>query len=268
MRIRRQTICFKKSVIQPLWVTFSVVALWACPEVAQAQDTAARQREQLASVPKGLPSIIQHQVQALGTRMRTAGKEETVLEAQFVDDGGHNKPLHIVYQISGMVRIEGVHDKTALTFDGEFTHGVADRTDESLMDTFVMDSPEGMLYSLRKGASMVLLGHGFGPDARIAPDYKGPRYDIYVVTAPDRLRRSGALQSRRFYFDSATGLLVSTRYSDSTGMTIETRFLDWEHVDGSAYPKTIERYENGRLAFSIVAATVAGQPQRNAATFK
>ena len=115
---------------------------------------------------------------------------------------------------------------------------------------------------------MVLLGHGFAPDSRIAPDYKGPRYDIYEVSAPDRLRRAGALQSRRFYFDSATGLLSSTRYSDSAGMTVETRFLNWEQVDGSAYPRIVERYENGRLVFSITAATVTGQPQRNAVTFQ
>jgi len=140
--------------------------------------------------------------------------------------------------------------------------------DESLLDTFVMDTLEGMLYSLRKGASMALLGHGFGPDARVAPDYKGPRYDIYVVTAPDRTHRTGALQSRRFYFDSSTGLLASTRYSDSAGFAVETRFLNWEHVDGSAYPRTVERYENGRLAFSITVATVAGRSARNAANFQ
>ena len=268
MKNRRQLTHIFKTILNPRWSIFSLLILAATSSDSQGQDAQTRQREQLSSLPKALPSANQHQVQALGTRMRTAGKEETVLDAQFVDEVGNKKSIHVVYQISGMVRIEGVPDKTVVTFDGEFTHGVADRTDESLLDTFVMDTTEGMLYSLRKGASMVLLGHDFRPDSRVASDYKGPRYDIYLVTAPDRLRRAGALQSRRFYFDSATGLLASTRYADFAGMTVETCFLNWVHVDGSAYPTTIERYENGRLAFAITVATATSQPRRNAASFQ
>ena len=148
------------------------------------------------SVPKALPSAIQHQVQALGTRMRTAGKEETVLDAQFVDDVGNKKSIHVVHQISGLVRIEGVHDKTAVTFDGEFTHGVADRTDESLLDTFVWIRPRGCFIPCERAHQCVLLGHDFQADFQAAPGFKGPRYDIYVVTAPDRIRRAGTLRTR------------------------------------------------------------------------
>ena len=268
MRDRRYMSHRVKMPINPRRCIFAYLILCAILTDAQGQDLQIGKREQHSFVPKVLPSALQYQVQALGTRIRTAGKEETALDAQFVNDVGNKKSIHIVCQISGLVRIEGIHDKRAVTFDGEFTHGVADRTDESLLDSFVLDTPEGMLYSLRQGASMVLLGHDFQADFQAATGFKGPRYDVYLVTAPDRIRRAGALQARRFYFDSATGLLASTRYSDSAGVNVETRFLNWEHVDGSAYPITLERYENGRLTFSIAVTTVTGQPQHDIASFQ
>lgn len=268
MRNRRYMSHRVKMAVNSRRCIFAFLILSAILTDAQGQDLQTGRREQQLFVPKALPSALQYQVQALGIRIRTAGKEETALDAQFVDDVGNRKSIHIVYQFSGMVRIEGVHDKRAVTFDGEFTYGVADRTDESLLDSFVQDTPEGMLYSLRQGASMVLLGHDFQSDFRAGSDFKGPRYDVYLVTAPDRIRRADTLQSRRFYFDSATGLLASTRYSDSAGVNVETRFLNWEHVDGSAYSKTLERYENGRLTFSITVTTATGEPQRNTASFQ
>jgi hypothetical protein len=246
-------------------VLFILIAFFT---VTHGQDVKIGKSEQPTLAPKGLPSAIQHQVQVLGTRMQSAGKEETVLDAQFLDDVGNKKSIHVLHHTSGMVRIEGVHDKTAVAFDGEFTHGVVDRTDEALMDTFVSDTPEGMFYSLRNGASIVLLGHDLQPDSRATSDVNGPRYDVYVVTAPDRIRGSHTLQARCFYFDSATGLLASTRYSDSAGVSVETRFLNWELIDGSAYPTTVERYENGRLTLSIISTKVTGQPQRNATTIQ
>jgi hypothetical protein len=255
-----------KAIVNPHRIVFVLSTLTAFT-VIHGQDVKIGKSEP-SLVPKGLPSAVQHQVQVLGTRMQGAGKEETVLDAQFLDDVGNKKSIHVVHHTSGMVRIEGMHDKTAVAFDGEFTHGVADRTDEALMDTFVSDTPEGMFYSLRNGASIVLLGHDLHPDSRATSDVKGPRYDVYVVTAPDRIRGPHTLQARRFYFDSATGLLSSTRYSDSAGVGIETRFLNWEHIDGSAYPTTLERYENGRLTFSIISSSAAGQPQRNAKTIQ
>jgi len=256
----RTAIHFHRSIFAFLIVVVPFTAL-------QGQDMKTKQREQLSSAPKALPSSIQHQVQALGTRMWMAGKEETSLDAQFADDVGNKKLIHVTYQISGAVRIEGIHDKTPVIFDGEFTHDVANRTDEVLMDTFVSDTPEAMFYSLRKGASVVFLGHDFQLDSRTAPDVRNPRYDVYVVTAPDRIR-TRTLQTRRFYFDSTTGLLASTRYSDAAGVRVETRFLNWEHIDGSAYPTTVERYENGHPAFFITGSKVIGQPQQNASTIQ
>jgi hypothetical protein len=255
---------FVKTIINPRRSIIGLCSVAVISTAAPGQDVQSRQHEQPSLAPNSFPIAIQLQMQTLGTRTRNSDKDETSLNAQFVDDVGNRKTIHVVHQNSGIVRIEGVHDKTTISFDGEFTHDVADRTEEALMETFVSDTPEAMFYSVRKGASLVLLGHDFEPDSRDAADVKGPRYDIYVVTAPDRIRGTRTLQSRRFYFDSRTGLLASTRYSDSAGVNVETRFLNWEHIDGSAYPRAVERYENARLMFSIISSRVTGQLQRNA----
>ena len=260
MKNRRQASRFTKTLSDSSRGILIISVLFA---PLRGQEMQNGKRQQVFSPSKTLPSAIQSQVQALGARMRIAGKEETVLDAQFMDDVGNKKAIRVVHQIDGMVRIEGLHEKSALTFDGLFPRGTSDRTGDALLDAFVSDTTEGLFYSLQKGASMVLLGHDFQLDSQSASELNPVRYDIYVVTAPDRLRRAHLLQVRRFYFDSKTGLLASTRYSDLEGINIETRFSNWKYVDGSAYPMTIERYENGRLTFSINATRLTGQAPRN-----
>ena len=270
MRDQRFLARFVRAIVDSieciLMLSILCVPIWVSR--TDGQDLQARKSESMSISTRTLPSAIQSQVQALGNRLRITGREETVLDAQLVDDVGRRKTIRVIHQFSGMVRIEGLHEKSAVTFDGEFTHGVSDRMDDALMDTFVLDTAEGMFYSLQNGASMVLLGHNTGAASQAGSDVNQPRYDIYAVTTPDRIRRTKSLQSRRFYFDSATGLLASTRYSDSAGVNIETRFLKWEYVDGSAYPRLIERYENGRLTFSIAATRLSGQSPRNATSFQ
>jgi len=237
------------------------------PHAGFAQDAKAGQRQALASVPTGIPSDLMQQVTVLGQRMRISGKEESVFDGQLVDATGQQQALRVIHQISGVVRIEGPKDKTTVSFDGDRTQGIKDPTGESLLDTFVMDTPEGMIYSVRDGASMQLLGRAFVSDAKRS-DVNAPRYDIYEVTAKERTREDGVLCVRRYYFDSKTGLLASTRYKDRRGVTVETRFLGWGQVDGSSYPSRIERYENGRLSFAFVAASVLARSKQDSAISK
>jgi hypothetical protein len=169
-----------------------------------------------------------------------------------------------------MVRVEGLQEKP-VSFDGDWTHGVSSRLEESLLETFVMDTPEGMVYAARSGGSVRLLGRGFGPDPRRTPNYQGPRYDIFEVIAPLRFASDRPLRVKRYYFDSVTGLPESTRYMDSTGspaVTVETRFSGWRQLDGSSYPGRIERYENGRAVFSFIVTGASGRARQAAANFR
>jgi hypothetical protein len=226
------------------------------------------QREQLGSVPQGLPGDLLVQAAAVGNRLRTPGKEETVLTGRFLTEFSEPKTVRVVHQLSGMVRIEGLREKIPLLFDGDLPQGALDRIDEALLETFVMDTVEGFIYSARSGGALRLLGRGFGPDLRAVREYKGPRFDIYELTAPVRWRQDRQFTTKRYYFDSATGFLVSTRSIDPSGLKVETRFSDWQQVEGSAYPGRIERFENDRMIFTYLVTTASSRPRQDAANFR
>jgi len=243
------------------------------PMVSQnARSAAEAQLELLSSVPKGLPSDLLLQVRPLGMRFQRPGKEETVLTARLFDGIGDPKPVRIVHQLSGMVLVEGAKERIPLSFDGEAARGAVDRKDEALLETFVMDTVEGLIYSSRSGGSVRLLGRHFGPAPGAGlKDYTGPYYDIYEALAPVRSRADRQLRMKRYYFDSQSQMLVSTRYMDSSfspPVRVETRFSNWQEVEGSAYPAKIERYENDNLVFSLAVTSATSRARGNAASFR
>jgi len=249
-----------------------VVATLMATSVAISRQNPYATANVRASALKGLPGDLLVQLQAVGSRLQIPGKEETVLTGEFFNEAGETKSIRVMHQLSGMVRIEGIRERSPLLFDGDFARGWADRTDEALLETFVMDTLEGMIYSARNGGAIRLAGRRFGPDPRtLSKDYKGPYYDIYEVLGPVRIRVDRQLRMKRYYFDSDSGFLVSTRYIDPTvskGLAVETRFANWREAAGSFYPGVIERYEDGRRIFSFIVETAAGKQQQDVSNFK
>jgi hypothetical protein len=223
------------------------------------------------SVFGALPSAVTPLVAALGERAHVSGQERTIFVGQYVDASG-NRPARVTYQIPGLVQLDGFRPGSArVTFDGERSYGVVTRLDDAFLETFVMDTTEGMLVSARRGAGMRLLGRHFLPNPKNFQRYTGPRYDIFEVIAPVRSRNDQLVRLKRYYFDSRTGLLIRTRYRDLTTtptVTVETRFTGWRNLDGSAYPERIDRYENGRPIFSFVVTNISLGPRVEAAEFR
>lgn len=212
---------------------------------------------------RGVPGIFHQQAKALGLRLNTPGKEMTVYSGQVFDRDGKSSPARVVHQMPGLVRLEGFKEGgAALSFDGRQGKGITNRkSDESLIETFLADFPEGLFASVQNGAAVRLIGRGFGPDPRLQPDYKGVRYDIYDVVDTVRCREDQLTRSKMYYFDSRTGLLQSVRYYDrsiSPPVRIETRFSEWGTIDGSAYPALIEHFEGGKLVFTFIAEQIEG----------
>lgn len=203
---------------------------------------------------QAMPSDLHAHIRALGERVQRPGHERTVFAGTYTDSSG-SRTITMTHQLPDVVRVVG-------------NVGSAEA---AVVETFAMDTPEGLLSAVRRGAAMRLLGRGFAPDSRSAADYKGSRYDIYEVTEPAPTRTAGQVRMRRYYFDTTTGLLLSTRYYDravSPPIAIETRISSWSTVAGSRYPARIERYENGRLIFSFVVNSVTGGPKQDAANFQ
>jgi hypothetical protein len=247
----------------------AIVAALCCCVCAAGQQ---RELPVGAKPFKSVPATVERQYEALGMRVSATGKEQTVYAGELVDANGNRTRLQIVHQLPGLVRIDSVAGRrTSLAFDGTRDRGVITPMDEALIETFVGDSVEGLFASLDGNAAVRLLGRRFGPDPRTHPNYKGPRYDIYEVTAPVASRPDGIVRMKFYYFDSETGLLQRTRYDDRSvrpRRKIETRFSAWGRVDGSLYPGRIERYEDGRLVFSFVTAEVAAGPRADPQQFR
>jgi hypothetical protein len=177
----------------------------------------------------------------------------------------------VAHQLSGAVRIDGVKQDIPLTFDGAVTKGTDTLVDQALMESLVMDTIEGLVYSFRAGGALRLVGRGFGADPRVDPKYEGPHYDIFELLAPVRTRLDRELRLKYFYFDSSTGLLVSTRYTDTTfspEIKVETRFSNWQQIEGSAFPGRIDRYQNSHLIFSLVVSKASSQPRQAVTKFQ
>lgn len=218
------------------------------------------------------PSIAQRQLAVLGERVRVSGKELTIYTGEVVDANGNRSPAQVIHQLPALVRLAGFKPgQTVLSFDGDRASGVLSSDDELLLETFVMDLPEGMLASIQASAAVRFLGSGFGQDPLKTPKYVGARYDIFDVTSDIRSRSDRVTRSRLYYFDSLTGLLQSTRYYDRsrpTPVKLETRFSDWRSIDGSAYPGRIDRYERGQRVFSFIVNTISAAPRLEPERFR
>jgi hypothetical protein len=229
--------------------------------VTGATTTVRSQNERRAGgkVFKATPGIALPQLDALGSRVLAPGKELTTLTGQYSDERAGQKPAQVLHQLPNMVVLSGFGD-AELKFDGNRRPAGLRAQEAALLESFGSDTAEGMLAALNNGAAARLLGRGFKPSSTAAPNYTGPGYDIYEVTAI-ALGEGGAVRKKFYYFDTDSGLLLSTRYDDLSAtptVRVETRFSEWRRVDGAAYPGRIERYENGRRVFSFVTAAASG----------
>src|SRR5262245_49036002 len=228
----------------------------------------AAQRDSLFAT---MPSVVIPQLAALGERGQHPGKEKIVLAGQDVDASG-NRPAQVTYQLPGLVRLDGFRAGSgSITFDGERSYGSTAAIDDAFLETFIMDTAEGMLTSTKRGAALRLVGRQFQPNPKKFPTYTGPRYDIYELTAPISSRKDKLVRLKRYYFDSKTGWLLRTRYRDRTTsrpITVETRFSGWRTIDGSAYPGRIDRFENGQPIFSFVVQNISAGPGIEPAAFR
>jgi hypothetical protein len=246
------------------YVIFIILSIFLLVGLCNGQYRISNQ--ELNSNLRDVPSFLQPQHNALGDRMDDANKALTIYSGRLVDANGNEAPARVTYQLPNLVRLEGFKDRDAvLSFDGERANGISSReNDEPLIELFVMDFAEGMFSSVQESAAVRLIGTGFGPDPQSNKNTDGPRYDIYEIAAPPKGLEDKTVRIKKYYFDSGTKLLLSTRYNDhsvSPAKRIETRFSNWERIEGSAYPTKVERYENGKRIFAFIVEIIeSGAP--------
>lgn len=217
-----------------------------------------------------MPGGIARQVNALGPRVRTSDQVHMVLQGEF-SAAGERRAAQVRRELSGNIRLDGFKPGGAsLSFDGERSYRASSPTDYALLETFGQDMAEGMFVSLMRGGAAQLLGLRFGPDRKTNPTYTGPLFDVYAVMDSVPTRPGSVTRQKRYYFDSDTGLLHSTRYTDDTAgnIRVQTVFSNWQVLSGSAYPGRIDRYEGGKLRFSFVVTSVSNGPRQDRSVFR
>ncbi len=249
------------------WLAALFITTMFCPFVNSEQNNT-----NTGKYYSNIPSVFALQMGALGDRVKTSGKETTIYIGEFTDADGKATATRVIYQLPGLVRLEGFKGQgTAISFNGKDVKGITSRqSDEALLETFVMDFPEGMLESIQESAAVRIIGRGFGPDPALVLDYKGPRYDLFEVTIPVRSRQDKTIRTKTYYYDSKTGYLQRTQYYDRSvkpPVKIETRFSMWGSIDGSAYPAVIEHYEGGKLVYSFTVTAIENVPALDASQF-
>jgi hypothetical protein len=220
---------------------------------------------------RSLPSALHSHTSALGDRVLVAGKERTVFDGRIIDEKGKSSSVQLTLQLPGLVRLEGLTPNgPPLVFDGETRSHRNTRSEEALLETFTSDTAEAMLASIKEGAAVQLVARRVSGLSGRQPEAMR-LYDIFEVSGPVRSSATAIERLKRYFFDSETGLLASTRYLDETfspPMAVETQFSDWRRVGGSAYPGHVERLENGHTIFSLSVTTIAASPRQNPASFR
>jgi hypothetical protein len=207
------------------------------------------------------------QTDALGDRMKTAGKERTVLSGEFTDDRGSKSTVQVAHQTPGLVIARGIRpDGQPLKFDGRPPALPLAKAEERFIESFTADTAEALLDAERNGLAVRSLGFGFKSKTE-TPDHPEPRFDIYQVTLTSKTRTEARKVTKLFWFDSATHLLAQTTYKDGESK-IQTRFLDWGTADGSKYPSRVERYEDGNAVFAFKATAVAAGQKVDESAFR
>lgn len=217
-----------------------------------------------------IPASLQPYARAVGSRIRTQGKERVVLDGTFSDPTG-TRAARVTVDLSGQVRLDGMRaDGASILFDGDTARaGLAapGDTDQAVLDAFAVDSLAGLLSQLGRGSAFRVLGRGFGPDPSKAEQAGGPVWDIVELTGPRPTRGDHPVETRRYYFDNPTGLLARVRHTDAFRQ-IETRFSYWGEVDGDMYPGLIEGYADDARVFVFTTQAASAGPAVDTTIFR
>jgi hypothetical protein len=256
-----------RKVTRVLFLVFSsVFAISPSYSSAQEKGRGQVQRKWENSPALRLPDTLSAQVDALGERTKKRDKDRTVLKGQFDDGQNKSRSAQVTIQLpQGFARLEGfLPGETAVVFDGD-TYARRPRIDASMLETFAVDTVEGMLAAIQGGAAFQLLALDSRPDQR--SNDKDPRhYVIYEVTDLVRMDGSESYRQKFYYFDRDTGLLAKTKYMDGP-RNVEVRFSEWKATEGSAYAGQIERFEDNRFQFSFKVLEILAGEQKEAASF-
>ncbi len=208
--------------------------------------------------PLSFPLQLQGSVMALGSRLQKTGQERETLVGTLTNSTG-SSPGKVTFELPNKVRIDwrGATVRS-IGFDGTSnwaSDGMLSEQDENVLETFLEDSPEGMLNAIRRTASLRVIATYARFDDGSTPIRSA---DIYQVIGPVQSSSAKSIRQKHYSFDSNTRLLIEVDYlvkrSDGSTVGVRVQRSNWNNVGGQLAPGTVTRVENGTTVFSLGSA--------------
>jgi hypothetical protein len=210
-------------------------------------------------------SQVRRIVIALGGRVQAPGKERVVMTGS-LNRKGSVSSVQIVRQLPGLLRVDESGGRNrSVVFDQTTLNGSSaiDDDDEDLAETLESDTAETFLAKFGPGASVRYLGDRFKVKGEAG---FGSELDIYEVVATVNLKRNKQRVTKRYMFDSNSGLLRRVVYAARRSgkvVLVQTMLSNYSSTTGYPLPGRITRTVEGTEIFSITlsSATVSAAPQ-------
>lgn len=224
--------------------------------------------------PLRFPLQLRGAIQALGDRLQKPGQERSVMNGTLVAATGAG-PAVVTYELPNKLRIDQSGSAArSLGYDGIKDWASINQVAESdgeMVETFLEDSPEGLLYALTQTASLRVIATFARFDDGTASQYNGPSVDIFQSVATVQSNPSRPRRQKHYFFDSRTHLLIAVSYllNRSGGSTtpVQITYSNWITVGGKLVPGTIARFENGKDVFTFTTSGAAFSPAANDGKF-
>src|ERR1700735_805567 len=211
--------------------------------------------------PQQLPPQLRAFLQALGDRLTIPGKERAVMVGsvtRYITGSAPTYSVRMTTQLQGKVRIDNLTAGTSIGSDGAHlwaSSGSLSSEDAGLLEVALNDNMEHFLDSRASGSGGRFLGSRFRFDEGSAPNYTGPYYDVYTLSASVFTQGAPVGRWGVYCINSDLGLLERVQYSPSSnGGTVpsETVLTGWQVFQGQEFPTKIQQLTaNGTVLLSI-----------------
>lgn len=209
-----------------------------------------------------VPGEFRHKIRALGDRLTTPGNERVTLTG-VLTEYGKDAPVRITFELPNYFQLDRLDNPGGkVSFNGSKgsgSNGNLNEAEEDLMETFLEDAPETMLFSIGNlPNSLRILAHRSRLD-------NGPIFeDIYEVIGRSQSKSAKTIRQKHYYFNSSTHLASRVRYRIRKGSgiatTVETLREDWRKVGNQMVPAQISRFEGGQRVLLLKATSIVTTP--------
>ena len=199
--------------------------------------------------PSRVPPPLRNQFSSLGDRFQKPGKERLTQMGVLLDSSGTPAQVQLVIQSGGRLRIDWIGNPSkSIVFNGSTatvsnTASVADALLESLVD----DLPDSFMVSAAQGMGFRLVGRRFR-------NATSGLCDFYDAPTPPLANTKQRRTTKRYCFDSTTLLLKDVLYPSGAtpnSPQIDTRFSNWQNVNGQAIPGRVTRFLGATTVFDL-----------------